>query len=46
MLIVLMFWGTASLALLLAYSKIFYKNQGFCSYEIVLLKKFVEDFIK
>ena len=35
----LMFCGTASLALYLACSYIFYQNQGFCSYKIALIKK-------
>ena len=38
-----MFCGTASLALFLAYSQIFYQNQGF--HKIILLeKKDIEDF--
>ena len=39
-----MFCRTASPALFLAYSQIFYQNQGFCAYQVVLIKKFVEDF--
>ena len=34
-----MFCRTASLALCLGCSKIFFQNQGFCSYKIVLIKK-------
>ena len=41
-----MFCRTASPALFLAYSQIFYQNQGFCSYQVVLIKKFAEDFKK
>ena len=36
-----MFCGTASLALFLSCSSLFYQNQGFCSYNIVFTKKSV-----